>query len=235
MNQNINHESIDWDRGRLSEMDSDFPNTVENHLNISFGEDNVGVFHEIVSPDLHIDIFVIKPAKDRKYWILVTGGMSSLKMNVPPEFESLSRCELYLVLPENWIFDEDKMDNEANYWPIRLLKDLARIPLYLNTWLAEGHTLPSLTGSPYGNTNFMGSLVTVPMIEDERFRPLTEKNETIYFWSVMPLYQEEMDYKINKGTDALFNKFDQAGITMIIDPLRKNAVKSSGFISKFFS
>ena len=44
---------------------------VEEHIRKYFGE--IGhVFHELVSPDIHVDICVVPPDGERKYYTLVT-------------------------------------------------------------------------------------------------------------------------------------------------------------------
>jgi hypothetical protein len=47
----------------------------------------------------------------------------------------------------------------------------------------------------------------------------------VHFFSVIPLFQEEMDLKLNKGIDQLFDLFDKHGIDDTIDLNRKNVAK----------
>ena len=44
---------------------------VEGHIEEYFGEFE-NVFHEIVSPDIHVDICVVPPSEERDYYTLVT-------------------------------------------------------------------------------------------------------------------------------------------------------------------
>ena len=55
---------------------------VEEHIKACFGAFET-VLHEVVSPDIHVDVCVIPPAKDRNYYTLVTMGMGAHRMNVP--------------------------------------------------------------------------------------------------------------------------------------------------------
>ena len=41
----------------------------------------------------------------------------------------LERAELAIALPADWKLDQESMKDEKWYWPIRLLKSLARLPI----------------------------------------------------------------------------------------------------------
>lgn len=45
------------------------------------------------------------------------------------------------------------------------------------------------------------------------------------FYSLIPLYQEEMEFKLKKGLDSLYQKFDAAGINELLDINRKNVCR----------
>ena len=47
---------------------------IEEHIKNTFGEFE-HVFHELVSPDIHVDICMVPPSKERSYYTLVTMGM----------------------------------------------------------------------------------------------------------------------------------------------------------------
>ena len=74
---------------------------------------------------------------------LVTMGMGAHRMNVPEELAEykLERAELAIALPPDWKLDEESLKDERWYWPIGLLKVLARLPISNNTWLGFGHTM----------------------------------------------------------------------------------------------
>ena len=57
---------------------------VEEHIEQYFGKFE-NVFHELVSPDIHVDICVVPPSEERDYCTLVTMGMGAHRMNVPEE------------------------------------------------------------------------------------------------------------------------------------------------------
>ena len=57
---------------------------IEQHIKNTFGEFE-NVFHELVSPDIHVDICVVPPSEKQDYYTLVTMGMGAHRMNVPEE------------------------------------------------------------------------------------------------------------------------------------------------------
>ncbi|MDE5862733.1 MAG: suppressor of fused domain protein, partial [Lachnospiraceae bacterium] len=109
----------------------------------AFIQENFGsfdeVFHEIVSPDIHLDIIIVPPTEEDNYYKLITMGMGAYSMNVPEDLreEELEHAELILYLPKYWNI---KSPEEKDYWPIRYLKILARLPIECDTWLGYGHT-----------------------------------------------------------------------------------------------
>lgn len=188
------------------------------------------VFHEIVSDLVHIDILFVAPTKERNYTTLVTSGMSNLPMTVPEGAEAFRYAELMICLPADWKLSSESFNKEENYWPIRSLKTLARLPHEYNTWLYAAHTIPNKNpAEPYArNTKLMGMMLTIPSTVEpvnDFFTLAVSPDKEIHFFSLIPLYSEEMDYKLKQGADALFEKLDKAGVTELLDPQRKNTCK----------
>ena len=195
---------------------------VENHIESAFGKFK-NVLHEIFSPDIHVDICVIEPTKKRNYYTLVTMGMGAHKMNIPPALETnkLDRAELLITLPADWDLTDKNFNDENNYWPLRLLKVMARLPIEHDTWLGWGHTVPN--GEPFAdNTELCGVLVTMPyLFEEESFSCELPNKDMVRFYQLVPLYDNEMQYKIENGTDALENSFPD-DFDMVVDIHRAN-------------
>ena len=76
---------------------------VEGHIQQHFGAFE-HVFHELASPDIHVDICVVPPSEERDYYTLVTMGMGAHRMHVPEELAEykLERAELAIALPKDW-------------------------------------------------------------------------------------------------------------------------------------
>lgn len=120
------------------------PNSVElidKHLDQFFDEnEDIVVFDEIESDVIHRDVYFVKANEDRPYHILLSCGMSALPMKVPSDIDSSPYAEVMILLPKEWNLDYDSFENERNYWPIRLMKEIMILPHPDETWLGFGHT-----------------------------------------------------------------------------------------------
>ena len=190
------------------------------------------IFHELVSEYVQIDVHRIPPQKNRPYFTLVTSGMSELPMTVPDGAESLRFAELMLCLPPSWRLNMEDFQDERNYWPIRLLKALARLPHEFRTWLGQSHSIPNgVPPLPYAsNTRFMGAVIMPPLTTPDEFRALKlDQDEVIRFYSAVPLFQEEIDCKLQEGMNVLIDRLDRCQVTELIDLRRKNSCRKSWF------
>ncbi|HEV2800716.1 MAG TPA: suppressor of fused domain protein [Pyrinomonadaceae bacterium] len=186
------------------------------------------VWHEIVSDLVHLDVQYIKPTPERNVHTLVSTGMSDLPMSPPAGAEGSEYAELLITLPAEWPVSEEDFKNEKDYWPVGLLKWLARFPHEYETWLWWGHTVPN--GNPpepyHPSTKFAGAILAPPVTVSQEFLSFKcRPDKEVSFFSVIPLYPEEMDLKLRKGSDALFDLFDKSGVNEIIDVHRKNVAK----------
>jgi len=184
------------------------------------------VFHELVSDKVHIDVHFVNPTADFPYVRLVTSGMSDLPMRTPEDERIPKYAELAITLPPDWKLAQSDMQDECWYWPIRLLKVLARLPHEYETWLGWGHTVPN--GDPplpyANNTKLCGALVVPSVTVPEGFHTLKiEGVKDISFFAVVPLYASEMNLKLRSGLDALLKRFDKHGVSDIVDLSRKDA------------
>lgn len=203
---------------RMELYEEEEKDALNAHLEKFFGHSD-HVFHEIVSPDIHVDIYIIEPTAERNYYTLVTLGMGAHWMNVPYELAEykLERAELLIYLPADW---DIQGDDEKYYWPLRWLKILARLPLEQDTWLGWGHTVPN--GGPFAeNTLLSGVLLINPEdVEDGAAVCQLPNGEEVNFYQVIPLYEEEMNFKIAKGAEALLGKM--GGVNAVVDINRAN-------------
>ena len=196
---------------------------VEGHIEQYFGKIE-NVFHEIVSPDIHVDICMVPPTEERDYYTLVTMGMGAHRMNVPEELAEykLERAELAIALPADWKLDQESIQDERWYWPIRLLKALARLPIASDTWLGFGHTMDNEDDFAK-DTKLCAAMLTGPQdTEDGSEVCILPSGEEVNFYQVIPLYREELEYKMEHDADALLDKMD--GISFVTYNTRPNAM-----------
>lgn len=185
---------------------------ISKHIDKHIGSPDQ-VFHELVSDIVHIDVHMVAPTPARNYFTLITSGMSDRPMHVPDGAEELRYAELAICLPPTWKLDQESFKDEQNYWPVRWLKMLARFPHEYETWLGEGHTIP--TGDPpepfAQNTKLCCMLLASSALADEEFHTLELPDRNIHFWSLIPIYKEEMDYKLKHGFEPLLEQFAKLG------------------------
>ena len=196
---------------------------VEGHIQQYFGKFE-NVFHELSSPDIHVDICVVPPSGDRDYYTLVTMGMGAHRMNVPEELAEykLERAELAIALPGNWKLKHEDLKNERWYWPIRLLKTLARLPIASDTWLGFGHTMDNEDDFAK-DTKLCAAMLTGPQdAEDGSEVCILPSGEEVNFYQVIPLYRDELEYKLAYDADALLDKMN--GISFVVEPDRQDAI-----------
>ena len=198
-------------------------NAVEEHIQQYFGKFE-NVFHELDSPDIHVDICVVPPSEERDYYTLVTMGMGAHRMNVPEELAEykLERAELVIALPGNWKLKHEDLKNERWYWPIRLLKTLARLPIASDTWLGFGHTMDNEDDFAK-DTKLCAAMLTGPQdTEDGSEVCILPSGEEVNFYQVIPLYRDELEYKLAHDADALLGKMN--GISFVVEPDRQDAI-----------
>ncbi len=197
---------------------------IERHADRYLGEAE-SVFHELLSDTVHIDVHVIRPTPERNYYTLYTTGMSALPMHTPEDAKDFAYAELMISLPPDWPLMEEALEESNYYWPIRWLKTLARLPHDYNTWLGWGHTIPhGDPAMPFAENTDMCALMVLPPLEvDEDFLALDMGDgRQVHFYAILPLYLEELEYKLVHGMDALLDKFEEHNINEIVDPKRVN-------------
>ena len=212
-----------WSSRKNSEPEvysEDEMSAIEQHIKNTFGEFE-NVFHELDSPDIHVDICVVPPSERRNYYTLVTMGMGAHRMNVPKELAEykLERAELAIALPPDWKLDKDSMQEQRWYWPVGLLKVLARLPISNDTWLGFGHTMEKQ--SPFAeDTELCAAILTGPQDMDLDTCGevcILPGGEEVNFYQVLPLYREEMEYKLEHDADALLERLAAVGFVVCPD------------------
>lgn len=132
------------------------------------------IFHEKVSPDIHIDILLFAPNERCPFYTVCTMGVGAHRMNVPPQemqeeakehpelnalmFPGWDRTELLMYLPADWKpmwMKEGASEEEIrrSFWPIETMKTAARYMTEARTWYAFSQTFsfgePFFPGSDY--------------------------------------------------------------------------------------
>jgi hypothetical protein len=204
---------------------------IEAHLSEHVGEVET-VFHELVSDLVHLDVLFLRATAERPYHLLVTSGASDRPMAVPEGMEEFRLAEFMIALPPDWPLDEDSLEDENNYWPVRMLKITGRFAHEYETWLGWGHTMQlAEPEDPIADTGFTGVIVLPPYeLPPEFFRMETKAGELIHFYNLVPLYPQEMDLKLKKGAEELEKLFEVKEIGMVLDKSRPNVAGRTGWL-----
>lgn len=186
-------------------------------------ENRLGSFRELNTNWGSFYLFPSKQTIGAHY--LITKNLSDYKMPVHEKHMGEEHNELYFFLPSYWNIDH--MENENFNWVYVWLKRLEEYVMDNNTWFGHGHTMPcgrpfeSLSSSMQQN-HFM---LARPIAADEDLKPISSNNKTIGFLGIIPIFEDEMDFKQGKGTAKLLEKFRSAGITEKLDDFRVTALK----------
>ncbi len=202
----------------IEAYDDEELDVLEEHIKDNYG-DFPTVFHETVSKDIIVDIACIPPTEEHNYYTLVTMGMGAHIMNIPDALsvEENGRAELLICLPPDWKLGES---SEEWFWPIALLKDLARLPINTDSWLGWGHSVDHRSAFSE-KAGFCGTLLLYPEgVPENAESCVLPSGDKVNFFEVIPLYREEMLYKINNDTKALLERLSR--ISHIVDINRPN-------------
>ncbi|WP_379198331.1 suppressor of fused domain protein [Paenibacillus sp. GCM10012306] len=131
-----------------------------------------------------------------------------------------------MFLPADWPLTQKDFEAEENYWPIRLMKMLARFPHMYQTWLGYGHTIPNTEDyEPYApNTELSGVILFA--LPEEVSTVHTKDGNQVQVYFLVPLYREEMEFKLESGMDELVAKLSELpGDFLVLNPNRLHACK----------
>lgn len=209
---------------------------IDDHLSQFFDDDLVSVFHELPTLDLHLDVYLIKP-ENKSFNILLTSGMSTLKMNVEEQVENpkeVEFAELMMLIPKTIDFGPVFTGKNKYDWIISILKTTAKFPHFYDTWIGIGHTIQAQEDlTPYAsNTDFVGAVILPSVTFDQDFTEINKNGRKINIYNVHPLYKNEMEYKIENGYGKLLGLLIEANEEEVLDLNRKNLIPKKSFWNK---
>ncbi|MBQ1071926.1 suppressor of fused domain protein [Micromonospora sp. C31] len=222
----LRHEARErgWEPAAVG--DPDTHEAIERHIEHHFGPVD-HVLHEIASELVHLDVHLVRPTEERPWLTLVTSGMSDLPMTVPAGADVSPYAELTMSLPADWPLGSAPLGDDSTYWPVRLLKAVARLPHEYDTWLGEWHSVPNGDpAQPYApDVPFAGVVVTQMLHCRSSARTIvTDGGKKISLLALVPLHPAEVTLKLTRGTDALIEALDRAGVSERLDPARPSTV-----------
>ncbi len=187
---------------------------ISDHLSKYYPEDEIQVFHEIMSLDFHLDVYFIQ-SQQHNFNILLTAGMSSMEMTVEKSIdirEKLIFAEIMLLIPKDIKFENVATGENENDWIISMLKQTARFPHHYDTWLGIGHTIQATaeTTAYDDETNFVAGILLPSVTMKEGFTEIIKDGRQINFYSFFPLYENELNFKLENGYNAFLDLIIEA-------------------------
>ena len=191
-----------------------FLETRERHYQQFFGELTQKVMHSTDVKPVHIDIYQFEPTKDRRYWTLITSGMSNERQIQPDDcaegMSSRAEILMYVSKPQDWMFS--------------VLKGLGEMPSEDGTFLHWWHTVPNgvpMTAEPSLLTSYF---FLPPYFEPEGFTNLELDGDRVDFLWMIPITEAEREFAVQQGSGALEKKFEEVNLSPVIDESRKSVV-----------
>jgi hypothetical protein len=172
------------------------------------------VWHEPIPLIPHIDVMeYYRTSKDGSVCTLVTSGMSDLAMNVPPKTKAPARVELILYCTEP----------QPAY--IATLRFLAHFAHDQKTWIGAFHTIPMGDQTGTMCSAALDTIFLLPPIvqkDNDLAKDLILNGEAVQFLWVVPISAAECKIKLDKGSNALLDLFQENRHPYIFDPNRKS-------------
>jgi hypothetical protein len=174
-----------------------------------------------------IDVLHVAPSDERRYHTLITHGMSARAMNVPAGSDAPRYLELVATLPKSWSMPPAAVEDDASFWPVRQLQRLARWPDETQSWLGWGQAVPN--GDPpqpfSAETKLCGAIIVPSLMVPRKFYELVTNDRAVTFFSMVPLYKEELDLRAQIGMERFLERLIDYEVDDLIHPRRRNVAR----------
>lgn len=175
-----------------------------------------------------INCLIIEPDEENDFYKLVSIGIGAYA-GIDKNDEIAHRIEIAAFLPSYYSTDDIK---EKFSWIAKVMRQFGEMIQFENSWLAAGHSIsygdPMDTSIGYNGVIFNDVFIDTP----DRDKCIIGNNEEVEFLRLIPLYEEEMMYKINNGHNALFQrlieKLEPEEIDVIIPDRPNSCIGENG-------
>lgn len=203
--------------------------SIVNKLTQRFGEHRVKQIDNPFHPEQKLALLFLE--LEVPITVIMTTELHKYNMPVLDNWKGRENNELYFCLPSHWDFEDYENPNFA--WVYSWLHKLESFVKEKNTWFGPGHTIP--TAKPeVAISNLMTQeyfIFLEPILLERELAPISIGNDTVYFLAVVPIFGDELDYKMGKGTIKFRRRFIQRKNTEKLDEYRKSFMTSR---MKFF-
>jgi hypothetical protein len=158
--------------------------------------------------------------------LVISTRLANYRMPVSDKYAGHEHNELCFVLPSYWDFEDYQNPNFS--WIYDWLYRLETYLLEKKTWFGHGHSIaagnpPSALSETMKQDHFifLNPMTTSDVLVPFKNNQSEEKTE-LHFLCIVPIFCDEMDYKMGKSTDKLIRKFIQKGFDERLDDYRKS-------------
>ena len=188
-----------------------------------FGKHSVA---ELPSLEGEIPLLILELESASQVTVIVTNGLSDYPMPVPEKYAGKEHNELCFCLPSYW--DWQALENPKMNWIYPWIRKMATHVVEKKTWFGHGHTIPSGKDlHPFSETMKQDHFVLLhPILLANELKPVELSDKMVNFLAIVPIFQDEMDYKHARGVHKLLQRFNSAGVSEILDDFRSTVLRS---------
>ncbi|MGB0932706.1 MAG: suppressor of fused domain protein [Lishizhenia sp.] len=197
---------------------------IEEAMIARFGEGRVQTYQS--TDDTSCDLLLLSLEKTSPVTVIMTNGLFHKNMPVPEKLKGRNRCELYFCLPDYW--DWEDVENPQMNWVFTWIQKFAKHLLENDTWYGPGHSFPA-GKPPMAISKTMQQsyfMLSDPLLLEAELEPVSlQSNEEVSFYGIIPIFEDEFDFKVAKTTAKFLKKFTAKRHTEKLDDFRESIRK----------
>lgn len=190
-----------------------------------FGAENIK--ESAYSMEGGIKLWVVNVDIRSKVTLLITDGLRHFEMPTPEKFQRYQHSEIYICLPNYW--EVENFDKPNFSWVYTWINKIANFPQAQGKWLADGHSFEAKAQDAWSMSQHMKQpylMLTDPILLRDYLADIDVEGNKISFLGVIPIFEDELDFKAAKGTYKLKKKFESNNVTELLDDFRMSIKKS---------
>jgi hypothetical protein len=203
-------------------------NLFQEALEKRFGASSINVHS---TSTISFSIVTVQSVERKGVTFLLTNGLSEYEQPTTEKNKAHKHIELVFCLPSYWDLNNDI---QTMNWVKTWIEKLGNHLIEKQTWYGDGHTFangnPIEPLSPTMNQKYL--MLVEPDFFATELSPIKIENKEVHFLCVIPLFEDEFDFKMGKGTFKLKKKLRDKGINELLDDFRMTALKNKWRIFK---
>jgi hypothetical protein len=197
----VQHGDLPQREAAVRPADPVLIDAVGAHLERTFGP-GAGVIDDADSRWAHVDLFILPPNRERPVTVVATCGMAARPLTTTAGTRTWT--ELLCVLPPGWPTTTPAIGAPQRFWPLALLRWLARLPHQTGRGYSPGDTVgPLAHGTPRTHAFDAALLVAQSLVS-----PLPMVGREVQYLALCPLHLPELEWARAVGSQPLLTAFD---------------------------